>query len=628
MFLIKFIKFLKYFGKGYQVKLIVMLFMSFITCLLDFLSIVLMFPLLMTMINPTKIQYSPLGIILSKYIKFETQTEIIIMIGLTLASIVIIKNIYSIIIQYQQSKMINSWGLEIEKKMISLYLYSSYEADLQNNSRNIITKITTGVDYIMQNFVSRVIALISNSFLVILVFGALMYLLPAFTITAVLFFAFTGLVQANLFYKWTTSLSEKKAILTASSYNSIINNIANIKEIKINGCQKHFYDAFSDISKKIIPFTEKINLLPQIPQFIIEIIFVFTMIILSSGILIKYAGQENLFITMGIVAVAIYRIVPQIYKNQTYLNYINLANYNLKQLFEIYEKYRLYDYSSKKDTKDKLIFNNFLEIKDLEYSYNKKEYVLKDINLKIKKGEFIGVVGLSGSGKSTLVDCILGLLDYKGKIYIDNELLNIDNFQKFRNIVGYVPQRICSSEGDIYSNVAWGIDRKDIDKEKVDDALKQAQLYDQLKQTENGLDIELKQDGVGVSGGQMQRIGIARALYKNPEIIILDEATANLDVKVENKLTEILSNLKGEKTIIAIAHRLSTLINCDRIAFLRNGTVIDIGTFKELSEKHADFEEILKLSRIKLEEEQKAQTEENKEEELNLTMPSDEFGIY
>ena len=229
-------------------------------------------------------------------------------------------------------------------------------------------------------------------------------------------------------------------------------------------------------------------------------------------------------------------------------------------------------------------------------------------NLKINKGEFIGIVGLSGAGKSTLVDCLLGLLDYEGEIYLDKELLTVDNFQKFRNIVGYVPQKINNMQGDIYTNVAWGIERKDIDKEKVESVLKESQLYEQLKQTENGLEIELKQDGIGVSGGQMQRIGIARALYKSPEIIVLDEATANLDVKIENKLTEILNGLKGTKTIIAIAHRLSTLVNCDRVAYLKDGTVVDIGTFNELASKYPDFDEILKLSRIKLD------TVKNKEE--------------
>jgi len=594
--------------------------------LLDFLSIVLVFPFLITMVNPSRIIYSPFAQIIHQYTGISGQKHMIIAFGLTIAFIIIIKNIYSILILYWQSKMINQWGLDVKEKLLGYYLYSPYEADLQRGDNTIIRKITTDVDYVMQYFTSRVISFISNSFLIILVFLILMYMLPAFTIAAVFFFSIAGAFQAGLFQKWSTHLGLKKAALTDNAYNSVINNLYFIKEIKINGCQKYFFDAFINISEKIIPFTEKINLLPQVPQFIIEIIFIFTMIILSMGIMVQYGeNPDNILVSFGIVAISIYRIVPQIYKNQIYLNYINLSSVKIKQLFELYEKYGLYDYSKNRDTKERMPFNYSVSIRNLSYSYNKKENVLSDINLDIRKGEFLGVVGLSGAGKSTLIDCLLGLLEYEGGIYADNELLTVDNFQKFRNIIGYVPQKICSVEGDIYTNVAWGIERKDIDKEKAEDALKQAQLYDQLKQTENGLEIELKQDGIGVSGGQLQRIGIARALYKNPEIIILDEATANLDVKIENKLTEILNNLKGEKTIIAIAHRLSTLVNCDRVVFLKDGALVDIGTFKELSDKYPDFEEIVRLSRIKLDNEPAKPAEK---EDDTPNMPPEGFGLF
>ena len=276
MFLIKFFKFLKYFGKGYQFKLAYMFFMSFMSSLLDFLSIVLVFPFLMTMVNPSRIIYSPIAKLITEYTGFTAQKDLIITFGLMIAGVIIIKNIYSILIQYWQSNMINKWGLDVKEKMLGYFLYSPYEADLQRGDNNIITKITTGVDYVMQNFTSRVISFISNSFLIALVFFALMYMLPSFTIMAVFFFSIAGAFQAGLFQKWSTMLSMKKSILTDSTYNSVINNLSFIKEIKINGCQKYFFDSFIDISEKMIPYTEKINLLPLIPQFVIEIIFIFT----------------------------------------------------------------------------------------------------------------------------------------------------------------------------------------------------------------------------------------------------------------------------------------------------------------------------------------------------------------
>ena len=601
MFFSQFIKFLHYFGQGYQVKLIYMLFLSFMINLLEFLSIVLVFPFIMIMVNPGRVVNNPIAFFIEQHFHVHGVNNMIIFIGSLIAGAIIIKNLYSILLQYWQSKMISQWGLEVKEKMLEYFLYAPYEADLQLGNNDIMNKITINIDEVMQYFVSKVISFISNSFVILFVFIVLMFMLPLYTLLAVFFFAVAGSLQSGFFKQWGFRLAIKKQNLTNGPYGSVINSLSCIKDIKINGSQKYFYDMYDDISEKMIPFNEKINLIPVLPQYIIEIIFIFTMTILCLGILAQYGeNPANILVNFGVVAIAIYRVVPQVYKNQVSLNYINLTKVKVDDLFKLYEQYSLFEYSKNKDTKEKMPFSENIKVEGMSYSYDKKGNVLHDINLDIKKGEFIGIVGLSGAGKSTLVDCLLGLLEYKGTIYVDDERLNADNIQKFRNIIGYVPQKTCTVQGDIYANVAWGIERKDIDKEKVDEVLKTAQLYDQLKQTENGLEIELKQDGTGLSGGQMQRIGIARALYRNPEIIILDEATANLDVKIENKLTDILANLKGDKTIIAIAHRLSTLVNCDRIAYIKDGTIVDVGTFQDLSSKYPDFKEIVKLSRIKL----------------------------
>ena len=601
MFFNKFLKFLKYFGNGYEFKLINMLFMAFMTSLLEFISIVLVFPFLLIMVNPGRVINNSFAKFIEQHFNIHGANNMILIIGCLIASVIIIKNLYNIFILYWQGKIISEWGLDIKEKLMKFYLYSPYEADIQNKTPNITEKITTNVDFVMQFFVFKVINFISNSLVIAVIFAILIKLLPMFTIIAIIFFSVTGLLQSELFRIWGQKLSDKKFKLLDGTYNSIINSLKCIKDIKINACQKFFFDFYKNISEKIIPYNERINLIPQMPQFIIEIIFIFTMIILCYGILSKYGEDpSNILITFGIVAISIYRVVPQIYKNKIYLNYINLYSKNVDELFEIYDEYNKYEYSKAEDTSERMIFENSITIKDLSYSYNKSFNVLDNINFNINKGEFIGIVGLSGAGKTTLVDCILGLLEYQGEVYVDNILLNNGNIKTFKNIIGYVPQSICTIEGDIYSNVAWGIEKKDIDKERVDEALKTAQLYDQLVQTENGLEIELKQDGTGLSFGQKQRIGIARALYRNPEIIVLDEATSNLDVKIENKLTEIINKIKGSKTIIAIAHRLSTLVSCDRIVYLKDGKIIDVGTFQELSEKHPDFEEIIKLSRIKI----------------------------
>lgn len=597
----RFGRFLKYFGKGYELKLVYILFMAFMSSLLEFLSIVMVFPFIMILVNPGRVVNNPIAAYAEQTFGITGANNMILLIGGLIATIIIIKNIYSIFIAYWQNKMISEWGLEIKETMLNYIIYSPYEADLIRGNSKIVEKITKVVDNVMQNYVFKVIAFVSNSMVIVLIFSVLIFLLPLYTILAILFFTLAGCLQSEIFRRWAEKFAIKKKQLTQGPYDEVMNSFTFMKDIKVNGCQKFFFDFFKNVSEKIIPYNEKLNLIPMMPQYIIEIIFIITMIILCFGILSKYGeNPSNILISFGIVAIAIYRAVPQIYKNQMYLNYINVNKHEADELLSMYAGFQQYEYPKNKDAKEKMPFVDSIKVENLSYSYDKKNDVLENISLDIKKGEFIGIVGLSGAGKSTLVDCLLGLLEYSGEIYIDNTLLTTDNARTFRNIIGYVPQKINTIVGDIYTNVAWGIERKDINKEKVDEVLRTAQLYDQLKQTENGLGLELKQDGTGLSGGQMQRIGIARALYRDPEIIVLDEATSNLDVKIENKLTEVISSIKGSKTIIAIAHRLSTLVNCDRIVYLKDGKLVDVGTFQELSKNHEDFQEILKLSRIKL----------------------------
>ena len=601
MFVKRFCKFLKYFGKGYNLKLSTVLFLSFTSSLLEFLSIVLMFPFIMILVNPSRVVDNPVAQYFNINFHISGTSNMILLIGGLLAGIIIIKNIYSILIIYWQNKIISNWSLDIKERMLQLYLYSPYEADLKEGKANAIQLITTNVDAVMQFYIFKAICFISNTFVILLIFSILIFILPIYTILAILFFSIAGTLQSSCFRKWSEKLSIKRFEIIHGPYDSVINSLNHIKDIKVNNCQKSFFEIFSDVSRRIVPYNEKIMLIPLMPQYIIEIIFIFTMIILCLGILNNFGeNPSNVLVSFGVVAIAIYRVVPQIYKNQIYINYISIYTKNIDELFRIYEKYLNFEVSDE-DIQERLSFKNQISIRNLFYSYDKENNVLKNINLDIKKGEFVGVVGLSGSGKSTLIDCLLGLLEYQGEIRVDNNLLNMENTKKFRNIIGYVPQKINTIEGDIYRNVAWGFKGENIDKEKINEILKTVQLYDQLNNAEQGLNIHLKQDGTGLSGGQMQRVGIARALYRNPEIIILDEATSNLDVKVESKLTEIISSIKGEKTIIAIAHRLSTLIDCDKIIYLKDGELIDVGTFNELSSKHSDFEEILKLSRIKIE---------------------------
>ena len=381
MFINKFFRFLDYFGKGYEVKLVYLLFMGFMTSLLDFLSIVLIFPFIMILVNPGRVANNPVAMYIQDTFHISGTKNMIMAIGGLIATIVIIKNIYSIIIQYQQGKMISQWSLDIKEKMLGFFLYSPYEVDIQRGNNNIIKKITVDVDAVMQYYISKAILFISNSFVIVMIFAILIFLVPVFTIIAIIFFTATGLTQDNMFKKWSQDLMAKKQNLLNGPYYNVVNNLTSIKDIKVIGCQKFFYDMYRDISEKMIPYIEKLNVIPLIPQHILEIIFIFTMIIICFGILEQYGeNPTNVIVSMGVLAISVYRLVPQIYKNHLYMNYINMYSERVDELFAIYDEYSKFGYAKDKDTKGKMPFDNSIQISNLSYSYDKKEDVIANIN--------------------------------------------------------------------------------------------------------------------------------------------------------------------------------------------------------------------------------------------------------
>jgi ABC-type bacteriocin/lantibiotic exporter with double-glycine peptidase domain len=224
-------------------------------------------------------------------------------------------------------------------------------------------------------------------------------------------------------------------------------------------------------------------------------------------------------------------------------------------------------FTIKRTIHENIEFNNSITLSNLSFRYkDSNNYVFENINLNITIGQSIGIIGESGSGKSTLIDILLGLLTpISGKFFVDNTEINENNISGWQNIVAYVPQTIYLTDDTLRNNIAFGLSEDEIDDNLVMDAIINAQLNDLLTTLPEGIKTKLGERGVRLSGGQRQRIGIARALYRNTKILVFDEATSALDTNTENEVMRAINNLRGYKTLILVAHRLSTLSNCDNI---------------------------------------------------------------
>ena len=227
------------------------------------------------------------------------------------------------------------------------------------------------------------------------------------------------------------------------------------------------------------------------------------------------------------------------------------------------------------------------------------QQTLKNINIKIPIGSYTGIVGATGSGKTTLIDIILGLLEPQdGKLEVDDKIINDNNRRAWQRSIGYVPQQIYLIDDTVRRNIAFGVDDVVIDEERLKVVIRMANLENVVDELPQGLDTVLGEQGIRISGGQRQRIGIARALYHDPEVIVFDEATSALDSEAENEISQAIQGLAQEKTLIIIAHRLSTVRMCEKLIFLNRGRITDIGTFDELMEKNSDFQRMVELNNI------------------------------
>ena len=309
--------------------------------------------------------------------------------------------------------------------------------------------------------------------------------------------------------------------------------------------------------------------------------------------------------SFAMIVAAIFRIAPALNRIQASIINLPSAQNFTKDLIEFYEKYEFNPISKniKFDT-DRIEFKDKIELCDVNFSYVEGTPVLKNVNLEINKGDFVGIVGLSGAGKSTLADVLTGLLPIdSGEIKLDGISLNDEKIYGYRKNIGYVQQELTVLESSFRENIAWGFSDEMIDNKRVEKIIEEVQLKPIVDKYPYGIYSVPFVDDTGLSRGQKQRLAIARALYREPEILIFDEATSALDVKTEHEITMMLQELKKNKTIIAIAHRLSTLKACNKIVFMTDGHIKDVGSFEYLTSNYPEFEELVRLSTVAITEE-------------------------
>ena len=594
MFLENYKKFILYYGKGRYSRLFGFAALSLIAGLMELVGVALIYPFIILIMTPeTIIKHVPI-------LKILNPVLLGLFIGLSVLLLFVLKNVFMIFIQYVQSKFITNWKKDITEKFMEYYIYAPYKEIMQTSQSDKIYTLETLSNIAIDGFVMRGLNLMTNVIIVSMIIGLLFVKFPVPALGTLVFAVVTMVFQNKYFKKRTNTLAETMEKINKKHNDIIIESLSNIKELKILSAENMFFEKYKNTENKYRNTQKLQNFYNSIPPYIVEMLVVLALLILGCIISFQTSNDSaKLMAAFAVVVAALFRIAPALNRIQSSIININASRNFVKRINEKFEACNLGIFKKEYlQAEGRLNFHDKLELKNINFSYNAGKQVLKNISFTINKGDFIGIIGLSGAGKSTLADIITGLLPVdSGEIILDGTKLTQQNFQKFRRMLGYVPQQINILDKSIKENVAWGCEK--IDDNGVIKALKAAQIYDIIEDYPQGINSNIIVGSNGLSQGQKQRLAIARALYRDPEIIILDEATSALDVQVEHEITEMLSQISASKTIIAIAHRLSTLKACNKLIYMKDGAIVDIGTFEELSNRYEEFEKLVKLSSIR-----------------------------
>ncbi len=560
------IKLIKIFDYQDQFKLIIIFLMTIIAMGLEVLSIVAVLPLIRKFLSPEQ------NFDFLNKINFFQSFDIIYLVIFFFVLIHLLKFLYLFFFYFFKNKYVNSLSAKLTSRLFSDYLFKNYEFHTKKKTSVMIRNLISEIKLLCSSFIAPVFVLIIE---IIVIFGIIIFLF--IYEGSISLFAGATFVFLIIIY----SLAVKKKFLNWGSLRQELNNkslklsldgLTGIKDIMIYHKENFFREKFRANEFEFSRLSTLYGTFQQLPRLIFEFIVVFFLLFLVFFLKIKEVPNEEIIEIIAVFGLASVRFIPSASRVlgsfqqlrfglpalSTIINENILSETHYNDLSKNREKYLGYQF------KDNISFNNI----HFSYGGSKENKIFDNLNIQIKKHEIIGVFGSSGSGKSTFADLLSGLLlPTSGSIYLDGQNI-LDKPFILSTIFAYVPQSVYLLNDSIKNNITFG---EDVDVTKLKKAIRLAQLSSFVERAPNGIDTIVGERGTKISGGQIQRIGIARAIYHESEILIFDESTNALDLKSENKIIEEIKALKVSKTIVVISHKLSNLNICDKVYELKEG---------------------------------------------------------
>lgn len=505
--------------------------------------------------------------------------EFIILCVCMLGFIYVLKSLYLGFLAWFISRFAFGIRAELGTELLQRYLQAKYEFHLSSNSAQLVRNLTTEVIQFTANGLIPMLLLITEAIVIIFICIFLFVIEPIGSIiTATLFVLFSTLFQKFL-GAYSRNLGAKRQRADGLVIQKAQESFGGIREIKLLDRSSLFADRFKLYATLASDASAKQYVVTQIPRLYLESISILTFSVLVIYTFFEAGSLDKAMPVLGVFALAAFRLLPSANRFLFALNSLRYAEPSIVTLHEQIKAkgVQILDSDLQQIRLERLEFGACIELNNVSYRYPEEaSYLLKNINLTIKAGESIGIVGKSGSGKSTLVNLITGLIHpTEGQVLVNEIDVKSDLVSWYAN-VGYVPQDVYLLDGTIEENITFGLSGEEVNSAKLSSVLKDAHLTEFLSTLKDGKDTFIGERGVRLSGGQKQRIGIARALYKDASLLVFDEATSALDTDTEREIVTAIDRLSVTHTVIVIAHRESTIKGCDRVLLIENGKVSNV----------------------------------------------------
>jgi ABC-type multidrug transport system fused ATPase/permease subunit len=575
-----------------QLQFFLVLALMIITAITEVISLGAVIPFLGVLTAPDKVFSQPIVFDIAQSFGILSAEQLLLPITVLFITAIFLANFTRVLLLWITTKLSFMTGADLSFEVYSRTLHQPYIVHLERNSSEVITGILNKVGGVVFNILLPALTFISALILLVMVITALMVIDPVITSMTVIGFGSTYVLTTILTRKKILNNGDRIAYETTMLHKALQEGLGGIREVLLDGTQQLYCDIYRKADLPLRKAQASNIFISSSPKFAMEAIGVSLIAIIAYTFSQQQGGITAVIPTLGAIALGAQRLLPAL--QNCYHSWSIIAG---SRAF-LFDALLLLEQPTSKNASNtitaRMDFKKSIRLDSISFRYNKDTpWVLKNLNLEINKGERIGFVGKTGSGKSTSLDLIMGLLEpTTGKVIIDGKPLKGVEQHKWRKNIAHVPQSIFLIDSSMAENIAFGVPKELIDIKLVQDAAKQAQISEFIESQPNGYDLQVGERGVRLSGGQRQRIGIARALYKKANVLMFDEATSALDDATEKAVLDAIEKLDRDITVLFIAHRLTTLRNCDRIIELKDGLVLNDERYEKMLELSPSFRSI------------------------------------